>query len=894
MRLQKKRIAALLLAGAMLFSTLPVNALAVENPDTSGLCEHHPEHTLDCGYTEGVEGTPCQHEHTEDCYTLVTECVHEHGPECYPQESVSGDVATPSDAEQAEPTECVHECSEDSGCIAKELDCQHEHDSECGYAEAVPGTPCAFVCKKCNAETGEPEKDGCICDTPCTEEAVNADCAVCGADGADLTVCKGVAQPELPQQITITEFDPLGEDVANQIVTPGEKLNLPDTLGASGYVGTQDSGGPEHLTIEGVTWEPDQPYDENAQQGAWLFTAVLPEEGYVLLDDVKLPDISVMVEPVNLLANQDNYDIGDGPIKIDDSCSSGCSHTITGSSSTNAITVTGGTHNIILNNVHIDVSAIQNTCALDLDQAGTCTITLQGNSVLKSGHDRPAIRVPANNKVTIKGSGSLEAWGGSAWPGIGRNGNGNIEIQEGIIHAYGGYNAAGIGGSWGYSGGTITISGGTITAIGTVGIGNGFGNSDTTFFSTGTNGKAFIIASSITDQSKKNEWKGVLFIGDAVGKIYGDSATLTTNAEIPADKVLPVEAGKTLSIDTNVTLTNYGTIVVYGTIQGSINNYGTIIVYDTIQGSINNTGIIYQVGSASLPDNISGTIKKFPNATACGDLIVEGGIKDTDYTCSDNVLTVKTGTKLRIFTLIKTTVDKIVIDSACTGDKAANIILDSVDIDLSGTDNACAFEVQSGAVCNLTLAGASTLKSGKNKAGLQIETGAELTITDNSTGKLTADGGSEGGAGIGGGSNSDGGAIIINGGTVSANGRNGGAGIGGGNKGSSGTITIKGGTVSTNGGSGGAGIGGGLEGVGGTIVIDGNAIVTASGNDRGAGIGHGRGGEQTAKITIKGNATVEVSGSYYAGYATGAIVGTITLGGNATITAHGVRFDGQS
>lgn len=87
----KKRIAALLMAGAMVCSTLPVNVLAVESSvqNVGGLCQHHTEHNADCGYTEGIEGTPCNHEHTEDCYTLVTECVHKHTEDCYPAESVS-------------------------------------------------------------------------------------------------------------------------------------------------------------------------------------------------------------------------------------------------------------------------------------------------------------------------------------------------------------------------------------------------------------------------------------------------------------------------------------------------------------------------------------------------------------------------------------------------------------------------------------------------------------------------------------------------------------------------------------------------------------------------------------------------------------------------------------
>ena len=148
----KKRIAALLIAGAMVCSTLPVNVLAVENSNqhTSGLCEHHPAHTEDCGYTEGTQGTLCNHEHTDECYTLVTECVHEHTEDCYPAEGVSDNTATPSDADTVEPTECAHECSEESGCITKELDCRHEHNGDCGYTPATEGTPCGYVCEACN------------------------------------------------------------------------------------------------------------------------------------------------------------------------------------------------------------------------------------------------------------------------------------------------------------------------------------------------------------------------------------------------------------------------------------------------------------------------------------------------------------------------------------------------------------------------------------------------------------------------------------------------------------------------------------------------------------------------------------------------------------------------
>ena len=82
-----KRPAAFLLAAAMIFTMPGVPASAVEagvSAVHTGLCKHHPEHTEDCGYTEGTEGAACEHEHTEDCYTPVEKCIHKHDESCYP------------------------------------------------------------------------------------------------------------------------------------------------------------------------------------------------------------------------------------------------------------------------------------------------------------------------------------------------------------------------------------------------------------------------------------------------------------------------------------------------------------------------------------------------------------------------------------------------------------------------------------------------------------------------------------------------------------------------------------------------------------------------------------------------------------------------------------------
>ena len=204
-----KRPAAFLLAAAMIFTMPGVPASAVEagvSAVHTGLCKHHPEHTEDCGYTEGTEGAACKHEHTEDCYTLVKKCIHKHDESCYPvlEGSVSENTATSSEVEEAQPTECTHECSEESGCKTKKLICHHErgeHDDSCGYISATEGTPCGYICEQCNSQDSGlvPGVSGnapaeCICETRCEQETVNPDCPVCSAEDADLSACKGTEQ----------------------------------------------------------------------------------------------------------------------------------------------------------------------------------------------------------------------------------------------------------------------------------------------------------------------------------------------------------------------------------------------------------------------------------------------------------------------------------------------------------------------------------------------------------------------------------------------------------------------------------------------------------------------------------------------------------------------------
>ena len=137
--------------------------------------------------------------------------------------------------------------------------------------------------------------------------------------------------------------------------------------------------------------------------------------------------------------------------------------------------------------------------------------------------------------------------------------------------------------------------------------------------------------------------------------------------------------------------------------------------------------------------------------------------------------------------------------------------------------------------------------------GIHVKQGKTLTIKGD--GKLTASSGESTyryGSGIGGGHDIACGNIVIESGTIIANGGRSAAGIGGGNKGACGDITIHGGDITaTNEGYGGAVIGcTGFNAIGGDITITGGKITAeVKGNNLGIGIGSGA---TMGKITISG------------------------------------------
>ena len=233
------------------------------------------------------------------------------------------------------------------------------------------------------------------------------------------------------------------------------------------------------------------------------------------------------------------------------------------------------------------------------------------------------------------------------------------------------------------------------------------------------------------------------------------------------------------------------------------------------------------------------------------------------------------------YTIVQTNTTYVDKTISVTGGAHKITMGSKVEIDVHALPYVCAFSIAKGASVELVLTRPVTLKSGSNKAGLAVPSGAAVTISaDGRYGALNAVGG-DSGAGIGGdyGNNSSyvGGNITILSGTVEATGGSSAAGIGGYGTGTGKDeqIHISGGKVTATGGSGSAGIGGGSgysgTGENGQIIIDGTAVVTATGRS-GAGIGGGHTGNGTgtkAKVILAGNSQVTASSDSGAGIGSG-------------------------
>ena len=459
-------------------------------------------------------------------------------------------------------------------------------------------------------ETG-PEEAVCTCTAPCTEGGMNTACPVCGAEGAAPEDCG----QSLPQGSGEAKTQPLANDGISLLSTQ-EKVS---------YIDPTKEQTKQTCDSATVVTETDTAWGASDSQEHWYVvnSNVTINTRVTVTGDVHL----ILKDGFTLNATKGiNVSKGNSLTIYAQSAGEGMGKLITtGSVSVAGIggiwfygadsaNCTSGT--ITINGGMVKATGGYSSAGIGGSSSGGAggTITINGGTVTATGGTNAAGIGGDGGNITING-GTVTATGGSGGAGIGgrREGTsgGTITINGGHVTANGSqrsFYSAGIGGGFKGAGGSITINGGVVDAHGGwTGIGSGedgysgtatgdcavavnggvvtaTGEHDAGIggtFSTGNNGNAVIIASSISGNDNTTGWSGLIITKtQGEGKIYGsDSFEIVDDLEIPEGYTLTIEKGKTLTIPTDVTLTVDGEIINNGTmtIQGSITGTGSII-----------------------------------------------------------------------------------------------------------------------------------------------------------------------------------------------------------------------------------------------------------------------------------------------------------------------------
>lgn len=250
----------------------------------------------------------------------------------------------------------------------------------------------------------------------------------------------------------------------------------------------------------------------------------------------------------------------------------------------NTVSVTGGTHEITMNDVVIDVSNSSGACAFSIETGASVLLKLVGTVTLKSGNTKAGLSVPSGAAVTISAdtdSDELTAKGAQGGAGIGGNkktSGGNITILSGTVNADGGASAAGIGGGDNGTGTgegeSIHISGGMVTATGAGGAGIGGGSYAV---GTGHSGQIIIDGTATVIANSINYGAGIGGGVSADGTGVSGKIILRGAANVTAESLngggAGIGSGESTSKDVHLT-GEYGEVLItdYATVKANSDN----------------------------------------------------------------------------------------------------------------------------------------------------------------------------------------------------------------------------------------------------------------------------------------------------------------------------------
>ena len=398
-------------------------------------------------------------------------------------------------------------------------------------------------------EAAPPKEDekSCDCGILCTQDSINGDCPVCGAEGADLSVCEG---KEIDGENTeIVETEDMEEDV-NLCVHHKEHT------GDCGYIPVSEDGEGSPCVYECricpiedlIAALPDKVTEDNRSEVWTQLNEILSLYRGLTEAEQEQVDISrcleLQAELDALEGNEGEHDPVPAPEAVSYRvCDSDGKNWTTGTVSEyteitaeNASASWIGGWYVVTGDVAIS-GRVTVSGEVHLILADGCSLTTGGITVEPDNSLSVYAQEDGTGSLTANGSEDAAGIGGSA---RGKNG-GTITIYGGHITAQGGNNGSGIGSGNVASGGTIAIHGGNVEATGGGYYGAGIGgyNADGTTI--------LITGGTVTAKSyfSSNETKGDLTItGGILNGEGGCTVTFMTSDQSVAIPNQTISEGK--------------------------------------------------------------------------------------------------------------------------------------------------------------------------------------------------------------------------------------------------------------------------------------------------------------------------------------------------------------
>lgn len=533
-----KRWFALLMSLCLIGTMIPVTARAENGSTDTGLCEHHTEHTVECGYvapSEESEGSPCSYickiceaqalidalpeagEITEENFDEVSDMLDE----------IDTAKETLTDEEREELDFTKYDAA-----ISKMMELQGQAGAE------VPMLAMQIFVKPVvgNHITLEVEPTDRIEDIKAKiqdKEGIPAEKQILTFAGRNLedgntlqdysiqkdsTLSLSVSEDDTDAQIDISQGDVVitatGYKVGDTAYSYSGNITINGNGTATGNTITVESDA--NITLKNVIIGTDS----NRTNGKSPLTiadgtnVIVNIEGTVILGegwDGYLTTNIVVGENASLTLQ------GSGELK----CNESCEHSKISIGSGAMVTVKGGT---------VDMRT----------SYGTATVTGSGSFVVDGGN----VRLRSAEGGNTFGSETV------------------VEINSGSLELYDEVQA--------FGGKSLSVNGGRLSSE----LSNVTLDVSNFTFSGGT----IDLAGGVSDAVKENasQWSGMLH-EDGNVTVYGNQ-TLTENLEIAEQKTLTISSGASLTIPDGVTLKNEGEIVNNGVIynNGTINSVSKI------------------------------------------------------------------------------------------------------------------------------------------------------------------------------------------------------------------------------------------------------------------------------------------------------------------------------